>query len=117
LGGKRPFVKELKNLGLEDAVRVVDQYIPNEEVGLYFSAGDLIVLPYVSGMGSGVLQIAYGFEKPVIATHVGSLPEVVDEGRTGYLINPGEPRALAEAVIRFFEEQKEATILRISFTA
>jgi glycosyltransferase involved in cell wall biosynthesis len=106
--GRDAFAKEIKNLGLEDAVRVIDQYIPNEEVGLYFSAGDLIALPYVSGTGSGVIQIACGLEKPVVATRIGSLGEVVEDGKTGYLVNPGDPRALADAVLRFFEEQKEA---------
>jgi glycosyltransferase involved in cell wall biosynthesis len=106
--GREVFAQRLRELRIEEAVRVVDRYVPNEDVALYFSAADVVVLPYLSGTGSGVLQIAYGFEKPVIATHVGSLPEVVDEGRTGYLVNPGDPRALADAVIRFFEEQKES---------
>jgi glycosyltransferase involved in cell wall biosynthesis len=88
-------------------VRVVDRYVPNEEVGLYFSAADLVVLPYVSGTGSGVVQIAYGLEKPVVATRVGSLPEVVEDGKTGYLVNPGDPTALADAVIRFFVQAKQ----------
>lgn len=106
--GREAFAQKIRNLGLEHAVRVVDKYIPNEEVGLYFSAANLVVLPYVSGTGSGVIQIAYGLERPVVATRIGSLPEVVEDGKTGYLVNPGDPRALADAVIRFFEEQKEA---------
>jgi len=106
--GREAFAEEITNLGVWDAVRVVDKYIPNEEVGLYFSACDLVILPYVSGTGSGVIQIAYGLEKPVVATRIGSLGEVVEDGKTGYLVNPGDPRALADAVIRFFEEQKES---------
>lgn len=109
--GRQAFNQQIRELGLEDAVRVVDKYVPNEEVGLYFSAADLVVLPYVSGTGSGVVQMAYGLEKPVIATRVGSLPEVVEDGRTGYLVNPGDARALANAVTRFFSEEKEAEFI------
>jgi glycosyltransferase involved in cell wall biosynthesis len=107
-GGRRIFARQVKELGIEGAVRVFDRYLPNEEVGLFFSAADLVVLPYKSGTGSGIIQIAYGLEKPAVATRIGSLAEVVEDGKTGYLVNPGHPRALADAVIRFFKEQKEA---------
>ena len=110
--GREAFAKKIRNLGLEDAVRVVDKYIPNEEVGLYFSAANLVVLPYVSGTGSGVIQIANALEKPVVATRIGSLAEVVEDGKTGYLVNPGDSKALAAAVIRFFEEEKEAEFVQ-----
>ena len=105
--GKEAVVELIQALKIEAAVRVVDRYVPNEEVGLYFSAADLVVLPYVSGTGSGIVQIAYGLEKPVVATRVGSLAEVVEDGRTGYLVEPGDPKALADAVLRFFLEEKK----------
>jgi glycosyltransferase involved in cell wall biosynthesis len=104
--GRAAFTKQIHALHIEHAVRIVDRYVPNEEVGLYFSAADLVILPYVSGTGSGIVQIAYGLEKPVVATRVGSLPEVVEDGRTGYLVDPGDPQALADAVLRFFLEEK-----------
>jgi glycosyltransferase involved in cell wall biosynthesis len=109
--GREAFARQLKELNIEDAVRVVDRYVPNEQVGIYFSAADLVVLPYRSGTGSGIVQIAYGLEKPVLATRVGSLPEVVEDGITGYIVNPGDPQALADAVIRFFAEEQEATFV------
>jgi glycosyltransferase involved in cell wall biosynthesis len=105
--GKKAVGELIQALNIEEAVRVIDRYVPNEEVGLYFSAADLVVLPYVSGTGSGIVQIAYGLEKPVVATRVGSLPEVVEDGRTGYLVNPRDPKALADAVLRFFLEDKK----------
>jgi glycosyltransferase involved in cell wall biosynthesis len=104
--GKEAYAQQIQALKIGHAVKVVDQYVPNEEVGLYFSAADLVVLPYVSGTGSGIVQIAYGLDKPVVATRVGSLPEVVDDSRTGYLVNPGDPCALADAILRFFVEGK-----------
>lgn len=93
----------IDRLGVRDHLRIVDAYVPNEEVERYFAAADLVALPYRSATGSGVVQIAYGFEKPVVATVVGCLPEVVQEGRTGYLVPPCNPTALAEAIVRFFQ--------------
>ena len=106
--GQKGFDQQVNELGITDAVRVVDKYVANEDVGLYFSAADLVVLPYRTASGSGIVQIAYALDKPVVATCVGSLREVVENGRTGYLVDPGDTRALADAVIRFFQEGKEA---------
>ena len=75
-------------------------------IGEYFAAADIVVLPYESATQSGIVQIAYGFEKPVIATKVGGLPEVVLDGKTGYVVPPKDHHALAEAVCRFFRENK-----------
>lgn len=103
-GGREPLERDIERLGLRDAVRCVDRYVPNEEVGLYFSAADLVVLPYLAGTASGVVQMAYGLDRPVVATRVGALTEVVEDGITGYLVEPGRPDALADRIVRFFEE-------------
>jgi glycosyltransferase involved in cell wall biosynthesis len=107
-GGSDAFRQQVASLGLGDHVRCVDRYVPNEDMGLYFSAADLVVLPYVSGTASGVVQTAYGLDKPVVATTVGALGDIVDDERTGYLVPPGQPAALADAILKFFEEAKEA---------
>lgn len=92
-----------------------DRYIPNEDIPLYFSAADLIVAPYVSGTQSGVVQIAYAFSKPVIATAVGGFSESVFDGQTGYLVPPADARAIAMAVRRYFEsDEKEKFKHRIA---
>ena len=88
-------------------VELVKGYIPDEEVEKYFSAADLVVLPYESATQSGIVQIAYGFEKPVVATNVGGLPEVVLEGRTGFLAAPKDPASLADKVVTFFKQGKQ----------
>jgi len=86
---------------------LVDRYIPNEEVSVYFSAADLVIVPYLTATQSGVIQIAYGFGKPVIATRVGGIPEVVCDGKPGYLGPPADAAALAEATRRYFESGRQ----------
>ena len=90
--------------GISGCVKMVEGYIPDQEVEQYFAASDLAVLPYESATQSGIAQIAYGFGMPIVATDVGGLPEVVLDGRTGYVVPQGDDQALGEAVIRFFTE-------------
>lgn len=97
----------IRDLSLENDVMVNSDYVPNDQVKLYFSACDAVVLPYSSATQSGIVQIAYQFDRPVIATNVGGLPEVVLDGKTGLLVPPEDPQRLAEAVVRFYREQKE----------
>ncbi len=89
--------------GMEEKVTFVDRYVPNEEVTEWFSAADLLVLPYRSATNSGIVQIAYNFATPVVVTDVGSLSEVVIDGRTGYVIADASPAVIADAVERAFE--------------
>lgn len=96
----------IRSLGLASNVRIVDRFIPDEEVSLYFSAADVVVLPYESATQSAIIPIAYAFERPVVATRVGGLPEAVRDDETGYLVDPRDPEALARAIIRFYKEGK-----------
>ena len=102
-----PYMQAISAGGYEDKITVIDNFIPNEEVGIYFSAADVVVLPYKSASQSGVIQTAYGFGKPVITSDTGGLPEVVKQGETGLLFPPGDHAALAEAVIRFYRMSDE----------
>jgi glycosyltransferase involved in cell wall biosynthesis len=103
---KNVYLRLIQELDLEDRVIIVDEYIPNEDVKGYFNAADLVVQPYVSATGSGVIQTAFAFNKPVIATRVGSLPEIIEDGKTGYIVPPKSPKDLAKAIIRFFQESR-----------
>ena len=87
-------------------------YCPDAEVEKYFSSSDLVVLPYEEATQSGIAQIAFGFGRPVVATRVGGLPEVVTDGKTGYVVPPMDPVALSDAVIRFFEENRAGEFAR-----
>lgn len=100
---KEEYLKLIADEKIENQVIVVEGYVEDREVEKYFAASDLIVLPYISATQSGIVQIAYGFEKPVVVTNVGGLPDVVDDGETGYVVEAGNPHALAEAIGDFFQ--------------
>ncbi len=104
---RAPYDEHAARLGLGDCVRFVDHYIPDGEVGVYFAAADVVVLPYVSATQSGVVQLAYGFGRPVITTAVGGLPEVVSVGESGLLAPPNDPPAIAAAVQQFYTQQSQ----------
>jgi len=90
--------------GLAEKVVFVDRYVDNREVGKYFTAADLVVLPYISATQSGIAQISIAFDRPMVVTGVGGLPEVVREGRTGFVVPPRDSRSIKSAVVRFFSE-------------
>lgn len=99
---KDKYFEKIKELNIGKSVLVIDEFVPNEEVGLYYSAADLVVLPYNSATQSGILNIAYGFKKPVVVTNVGGLPELVENGKTGFIVEPQNPFALAEGIKKYF---------------
>ena len=104
---KQSYLDLITENNVRDVIDIYDGYIPDREVEKYFAACDLVVLPYESATQSGIVQIAYGFEKPVIVTNVGGLPDVVMDAKTGYVVEAGKPEAIAEAVIQYFKEDKE----------
>jgi glycosyltransferase involved in cell wall biosynthesis len=89
---------------LTDRVHWYDQYVPSGAVPTVFSAADLVVQPYVSATQSGVAKIATHFEVPMIVTDVGGLAEAIPHEEVGFVVPPERPRALAEAILRYFEE-------------
>ncbi len=90
---------------LEDHVILHTQFIADSLVPYYFGAADLIVQPYKSATQSGVTQIAYHFEKPILVTDVGGLGEIVPTGKVGYTVSP-EPTAISDAIFDFFENKR-----------
>lgn len=105
--GKQHCQDRIQSLGVASKIRIVDRFVPDEELNLYFSAADLVVLPYESATQSAIVPIAYAFERPVVATRVGGLPEAVREGETGLLVEPRNPAALAGAILRFYRDGLE----------
>lgn len=106
-GDKDIYVEQINKLKINQRVVIKDGYIPDKEVEPYFSACDLVMLPYVSATQSGIAQIAYGFSKPVIATRVGGLPDAVRDDETGYLIEPQNPEQIVIAVQKYYELKRQ----------
>lgn len=108
--GRDETLNLIRDLNLGEHVVTVDGYIPTEDVALFVSASNVVVLPYRSATQSGIVQVAYQFDCPVIATDVGGLSEMIREGETGYLVPPDDPPALSETVTRFLETGVESTM-------
>jgi glycosyltransferase involved in cell wall biosynthesis len=111
-GAAEVYHKRVDELGLRDKVRFINRYVANDEVALYFSAADLVVLPYREATGSGVLQVALGLGVPVVATRTGGMEEVVQDGITGFLVDPGDVAGLSRAIIRYFQEDRSSEFRR-----
>jgi len=102
----KPYYDLLDQLNLNEHVIMRNEFIPDSGVADYFCAADLVVQPYKSATQSGVTQVAYHFNKPMIITNVGGLSEFVPDGKVGYIVEPFE-KEIATAIIRFYEEKKE----------
>lgn len=102
----KPYKSLVKAANLDNDVIFFDHFIKDSEVPLFFSAADLVVQPYKSATQSGVTQIAYYFEKPMLVTDVGGLKEIVPDGKCGYVVKPEAP-AISEAIIDFFDNNKK----------
>ena len=85
----------IQELGVNDVIKWEDRFITDSEIPLYFSAADVMALPYKSASQSGIIQTAYNFNLPVVATKVGGIPEYIDEGVSGYTIEANNPSELA----------------------
>lgn len=100
---KKPYDDLIHKLQLESRVHIADGYIPKEKVKYYFSAADMVVQPYREATQSGVTQIAYSFNKPMIVTNVGGLPEIVTDGVSGFVTDT-RPQSIAKAISDFYDK-------------
>lgn len=95
---KAEYEKQIETLQLQEHVTIVNEYVANDLLATYILRADVVVLPYRSATQSGIVQMAFGLGTPVITTNVGGLPEVVENGRSGLVVPPEDPFALAEAI-------------------
>ena len=102
-GDPKPYMEQLQRLGLGDRVVLHTDFIPDHEVNRYFCADDMVAQPYKTATQSGVTQIAFHFERPMLVTHVGGLPEIVPDGKVGFVVEP-DVRQIADALVRYFQE-------------
>ena len=98
--------EQIKNLGLTEKVIIRNEFIPDADLRLYFSAADLIVQPYKTATQSGVTQVAFHFEKPMLVTNVGGLGEIVHDHKMGYAVHPNA-ESIAEAIIDYYENDRQ----------
>ena len=103
----KPYHEIIAKHKLDDLVIMSNDFIPDSNVLNYFCAADLVVQPYKSATQSGVTQIAYHFNKPMIITDVGGLAEFVPHDKVGYVVNP-RPGEISDAIVRFYQENKES---------
>lgn len=94
-----------QDLNLKDRIIWFDKFIPDSEVRYFFNAADIIVQPYKSATQSGVTQIGYHFERPMLVTDVGGLKEIIPDGKVGYVVKP-QADSIAEALLDFFTHDR-----------
>ncbi|MCU0391941.1 MAG: glycosyltransferase [Thermoflexibacter sp.] len=96
----------IKNYNIDNQIIKHTYFIPTEQVANYFCAADIITQPYKTATQSGVSQIAYHFEKPMLVTDVGGLAETVPNGKVGYVVKPNAEE-ITLALLDFFDNQRE----------
>ncbi len=111
-GDFEKYASLIAELGLESRVKTFIKYIPDDEAKLFFSAADVGVLPYKSATQSGIAQVAMHFDLPLIVTNVGGLSELVEDGKTGMVVEAPEEKQLADALRRYFDDE-----LKIPYSA
>ena len=96
----------IEGYGLQDRIHITNEFIPTEDIKKYFSAADIITQTYHTASQSGVTQIAYNFDRPMLVTNVGGLSEMIPHMKVGYVVEK-DPGAIANAVLDFYENERE----------
>ena len=104
---KQNYIDLISKLDINANVKIIDEYIPNEEIPSYFYASDIVILPYTSVTGSGLVQLAYGFNKPVVVSNIGALSQIVIDKKTGFLVKPEDSQGIADSIIDYYHNYNE----------
>ena len=91
---------------IRNEIKWINEFITDDQVATYFSASDIVVLPYLSASQSGIIPLAYSYQKPVVASDIKGIKEMILEGETGYLFEKNNPKMLAEKIEKFFKNKK-----------
>ena len=105
IAGKGDFYFDKTRYEANPKFMFINRFISNKELASLISNSIAVVCPYIDATQSGVVMSAYALNKPVIATNVGALPEMVDDGRTGFLVPPRDSKALADAIRKMLEPE------------
>jgi glycosyltransferase involved in cell wall biosynthesis len=106
-GSPEPYLERIRSLDISDIVILHNDYIPDSRVNLYFCAADIVAQPYKNATQSGVTQVAFHFEVPMLVTNVGGLAEIVPDGKIGYVVPP-EAQAITDALLDYYNGEREA---------
>ncbi|GDX53181.1 glycosyl transferase [Bacteroidota bacterium] len=107
---EKPYLEQIEKLKLEKRVLLIKDFISNERVKYFFSAADLVVQPYRHATQSGVTQVAYQFNVPMIVTDVGGLAEIVPDGKAGYVVPPTS-NDIANAIVKTFQSDNLSNLI------
>jgi len=102
----KPYLDAIEKHNLQNDITLHTDFISNDNVKNYFCAADLIVQPYKNATQSGVTQIGYHFEKPMLVTDVGGLAEIIPDGKVGYVVAP-DSNAIADALVDFLKNKPD----------
>lgn len=102
---QQPYLELIKKYQITNQVILHAKFIANEDVKLYFSAADLVALPYRTATQSGVTQVSFHFEIPTLVTNVGGLSEIIPHKIAGYVVEP-KAKAIAESIVDYFENDR-----------
>ncbi len=100
---KEKYLAQIEQLGLTDDIIILDKYIPTEDVKDYFAVSDAVIQPYKTATQSGITQVAYHFDKPMIVSNVGGLPEIVPNGIVGFVAEP-DGDSMANAIVGLYQD-------------
>lgn len=104
IAGKGDFDRYKKYIKHRNNFEIYNRHISNKEVAILFQRASIIILPYIKASQSGIIPIAYAFSKPVIVTNVGSLKEIVDHGKTGFIVKRKNSYELSKYILRILRD-------------
>lgn len=104
-GNQDKYMSLASKLGIKEQIIWHNDFIDDDNIKYWFSVADIVVQPYKTATQSGITQICYQMEKPMIVTNVGGLPEIVPHGEAGYVVNP-DATSIAHAIDDFFTNKK-----------
>jgi len=103
---KQPYLELARELGIEDRLILRTDFVPDSKVRDFLCAADLVVQPYRNATQSGVTPLAYHFERPMLVTRVGALPDMVPDDKVGVVTEP-DPTSIADGILRYFEKGED----------
>ena len=98
---------KVNKLNLGNRFKWIDQYVSDELADKYLAASDLVVLPYKSASQSGVIPLSYSYERPVIASDIKGIKEMIQTQKTGFLFEKDNPEALSKSIVNFFDKEED----------